>query len=699
MRSFNIIAPKFVEMLNNHLSYELAHEMGLIAPHSEMVFYRVNGNYRGIHLLVEQLEELTLRKNKKMPGDVYSGEMVGKDYIQGINVEVFKNYGIWGKVAANNHFNIDSKLPLKALIDELTKFTEGKPNRFFEMIDIDMWARFSAFEALVQTFHYDKGHNWRLYYDPAKGVFQPIVWDPIGWASFSYNIKRKDDVIITMVDKALYSNYKFIKARQTFLKEFFSQKRDVIFLDNVRSQMNKIQETTHTDPYIVSHFVHYTAKDCNKTMEKMFHFIKNTFNELKEHHLLINDKVKYKKINNKKIVLSVSGRAPIESVEFLYSNPVEFKQKGYVLFWQNGIKKKVDVSGAMSIKGRRIQLNMHLMAIHEQYQESDDQLRGWALKIKPSYFEIQFENIEGNEKSLQENVLLNIKIKRNEYEDSKLSTNIEQTQFGAGFEIVNPQPKDKPLIWSGNILIKENQTISTPLIINPGTKIILAPDCSVFIKGKVLAVGTPEQPIEFIGEQKKPWGTIALQGKKTSGSMFKYCRFSDGSGYKIALTEYSAMLSIHDAQNIVLDSVSFNQSHVVDDMVHAVYSSLYFKNCSFKSALFDALDLDICEATIEGCRFENNGNDGLDLMTSNVKVTNSVFIGNRDKGISVGEGSNLQLFNSQFENNKIGIQAKDNSKAIVFNSNFVAQNKAVDAYKKKLAVWYWWLYFYSKVSL
>ena len=62
---------------------------------------------------------------------------------------------------------------------------------------------------------------------------------------------------------------------------------------------------------------------------------------------------------------------------------------------------------------------------------------------------------------------------------------------------------------------------------------------------------TKDRPITFEAKDKaKPWGAFALKDSKANDSIFKYCIFSDGSGDKGDLYEYTAMFSVHNVKNL-----------------------------------------------------------------------------------------------------------------------------------------------------
>ena len=204
------------------------------------------------------------------------------------------------------------------------------------------------------------------------------------------------------------------------------------------------------------------------------------------------------------------------------------------------------------------------------------------------------------------------------------------------------------------------------------------------LKGQLTAIGTPERPIRFLplAENQDPWGSVVLMGHGADGSTLTNCEMAGGSGLKGDLFEYSAMFSIHDVDDVSISDCVFRDNQIVDDMVHAVYAKIYLNRVTFKNAVSDALDLDICEAEIKNSQFDSSLNDGVDLMSTRATIIGSVFRNNGDKGISVGENSHLVGINNILERNAIGIQSKDRSTAVLFNHALIKNKIALSAYKK-----------------
>jgi hypothetical protein len=69
-------------------------------------------------------------------------------------------------------------------------------------------------------------------------------------------------------------------------------------------------------------------------------------------------------------------------------------------------------------------------------------------------------------------------------------------------------------------------------------------------------------------------------------------------------------------------------------------------------------------------------------MSSSLVIIDSKFKGSRDKGISVGEGSDVLVYNTVLENNAIGIEIKDGSEATVVHSEFINNDLQINAFSK-----------------
>lgn len=803
LHKFNLIAPAFIEQLNDYFAYKLAGQMGLLTPTTDLLHVYLNGEYLGIHILVEQLSEITLRRSQRMPSDIYRGELYGKDAYKdsGVNT-LFETAAVWDKVAVNNHYNEHESKSLERLIALLQDRNSILAQKeLSQLLDMDAWAKFSFFESLVQTWHYDSYHNWRLTYDPWTQKLTPIVWDPVGWATGWFPDKTPeivDRISITKLHRALFQNGDFLRARNKVEIDFYSTKNDELFLGFVDKTIKKMQVAVKKDPALNTPNV----KKVSEAILQLKGRIENVFRHLKKMLFESDASVLYQYRPNqlrvylsghrsvKKILLefdkdfvdtplvkitfeggvlqknntsfnpvSVNRHQLIINTELLVHNNTLFSQYrldfshikpeqkllsvmvDYGNGWENaerGEEKKISLlredQTKISIQSIRstewtlfYDVGKGFNAKQSQSVKGDiDNNSRWTYTVNlpsslqnlrvdfPDKKSLQISDVQltisGKKYFIDVNLLQLNGLKREGkaiksygHEDPYFSFNVrsffEQLEgstqqvlvsFNVAeeldkiYEPVQQSMELPPLIWSGEIRLNGVTTIVRPLYIKPGTRILMATNASLIIKNRLHAIGTEKEPIRFLPHRvgSLPWGAVVLMGEKANASTLQYCEFAEGSGFKADLFEYTAMLSIQNVKNVNVTDCLFRDNHIVDDMVHIVYSEISFLRNIFRHAWSDALDIDISLAIISDSVFENNGNDAIDLMTTQANITNSVFHKNRDKGISVGENSQLFAVNNKITNNAIGIQVKDASTALLFNQQLDKNKVALSAYKK-----------------
>ncbi len=685
MRAFNLIAPKNTSLINNALGYKLAGMMGLLAPRSDMANLWINGKNRGVFLLVEQISESTLRQNARMPGDLYSGELVARDRYRGIVNNVFHHPRLWNKVAVNNHYPVDSYRPIEKFTELLSTPRQGKISppaggELARLLAPDTWGRFFAFETLTQSYHYDNAHNWRLYYDPARSTFEPMVWDPNSWHTLwlpASGQEAQPDILTSHLHEALLSTPEFLLARQKAISDFFTSGTDRRFLEEAQQLIKLSSYDVDRDPNLVRHFAHFEPAIAKREMNKLHTIIGELFDDIRSAYLEKTLPIEYADLNgnSSKVQVSVAGRQPPVALRFDYESPPAGPIRVQLNQEQQNQVTGVDVSNLASIRGNSVFVELPLLAnFSPDRMTSKRRLR---FKLSPARYNFHLEGISPDNRLLDLYTFFGNDVPQR---GNRTTPQVDITNTYA----LTPQPVLSPEVWQGQVTIKEARLVTRDLIIRPGTTISFMEHASLILEGRLLADGTADQPIKFASAtaNQSPWGAVILRGEKANGSTIRHCEFSSGSGYKSDLFEYSAMLSIHDVSEVLIEGCFFHDSQIVDDMVHTVYSEVTFRNSRFENAAFDALDVDIGKSILDGCTFRNSGNDALDLMSSRVVVANSRIHGSQDKGISVGEGTVLFAVNNYVSGNQVGVQSKDRSHAHLYNVTLRNNDVALDAYPK-----------------
>lgn len=683
MRKFNLVAPRTPEMLNNHLGHRLASIMGLIAPKSEVVPLILNGEFTGVYVLTEQLEESTVRRAGKMPGDVYSGDLAVREAFSGILPMLFENPTTWDKVAINNHFDANALDPLERLVAVLAGIdSEVNQEELSSLLDLEAFARFSAFEALAGTVHYDISHNWRLYYDPWRNKFVPIVWDPVAWTRGWRHkpwLRFRSDVISSPLHEALFRNADFLRQREQAFHQFFTEGTADKFLAEVAQIIDAVHPLVDIDPDIVYRLDVLAASEVHEALNELEEYIRLVFRKQKAVHLGgAGSGVDYATLGPDSWAVQISGRQQVERLTWSFMEPIRGPLRCRVSWTTVQGDHSVDLTGALSVSGSQVHLDAGLIsnAIVVAPSMRAGDVKHNYLRHEPGYYEITIDGLPRG------NILLDLvaRFVGNRHRTARVRKSIRTSVMGATARLVPEVRLMEPTVWSGSVLI-EGENFIQDLIIKPGTIVRLGPAASVIVEGRVRANGTKDQPISFIAAQQAmdPWAMVAIRGRGADGSTFQHCSFVGGSGQKKPLAEYSAMMSIHGVMDVRFKSCHFSDSQLVDDMVHGVYSEIAFIDCEFVNSLSDALDMDISSLVLDGCTFESSGNDSLDLMTTMAVVVNCRFLNSGDKGVSVGERSSMFLVQSEMQGCEIGVEVKDESVALLFNVDLLGNKIGINA--------------------
>lgn len=685
IRAVNLSAPKQPDQISGYMSYFLAEQFDLISPRAEMVDVYVNGEYRGVHLFLEQLEEMVIRKHGKMPGDVYGADLIRKDAWRGLSTRAFENTGAWEKVAINNHFVPLESEAIERLIAAISEAPSPERSATIRsLIDVDAFGRFAAFRILCQTEHYDESHNWRLYYDPWRNQLQPIVWDPVGWAEGwvpPEGMWPRPDIVSSIFDEALMQDNVFLVARQRALEDYYTAGKHEELVAEVDRMIELTGPSIDSDPALTYRIKSVSADEALRAQAKFRKDVDRIASSVRQ-IALGPAKLEYISGNAEAPAhrIAVSGRRPLAGLVLDLERPARGVIGAALVYLTPGGMQSVDVSGAVSQIGQALRIDAELVARYIPLDASNTPAYlSPPYGVEPGHYAISLtgEHAGEIEVAVINGFFANGEIVRGQRVETMVPKPFVHTQT-----VALAQPLPATITWEGSLEFDGVTHISDNVVILPGTTLKMGKGASIIFEGRVLANGTADQPIRVVPRDADPWGVLALRGKGADRSELAYCNLSNGSGLKTPMAEYSAMLSIHDVDEILVRGCVFEDSQVVDDMVHAVYSSVEFEDCTFVRSLFDALDLDITTGTVQNCRFIESGNDALDLMTSTILVRDCEIAGSVDKGVSVGEDTEAMIQNTKILGCKIGVQIKDRSRAVVYNCDLVGNETGIDAYKK-----------------
>lgn len=712
-RGFDLVNPSTLNTITDWLSYDMARSVGLLTPEYFPARVYINERYNGLHYFLDRIDESFLRKNRRMPGSIYSGDTryvpnpFGSDaawrfsqVFAGKEGEplMWRDERLWEKDAARNAESEEDRSDIQLFIDTLNESDALVFARKFEQyFDKEKFYRFWGLDAMVGAYHHDYFHNQKIYFDPYKGRFEPIEWDLRFWSANAH-LKYKDFVITPLLRQVIL-NPVFEYERDKITYEMLSRFPVEDVVARIREDGASIRRELEADPVrqqpdpVYGNFrsnkeVPFTLSEYDRALKNLAHIYRirhNVMNAIYE-ECFAGYTLQPVDFEHTRLTISVSGNSPIDFDPWSLVPP-EFRSK-VSIFQQHDDGKGVSVwRGRIQrlYPGRSIKTG-------NAFGRADyfSILAFGTKKIVPAPIHYQYMITGIAPSALKNPAELPA---TNSITGAAVPVRPLQALPDAdGTDSVHPwtlpshqSESSNEVILSGDIRIDQDKIYSKhqQVRILPGTMFKLSEGKSLVFYGRVLAEGTPGAPIKFMPAGAKPWGSIIIQGRDASGSLLRHIEVSGGSVAELNLIHYPAQLSIHDVDSFVLEDCIVRDNYIGDDALHVAYSNGEIRRCRFSDTAFDALDMDIVDVSVSDLEFHNIGNDALDLMTSKVTATNVYITGTGDKCFSVGEESNVYISGSRLYNCETGIAVKDGSYAEVDDLIFAGfKQSAIALYQK-----------------
>jgi len=120
-----------------------------------------------------------------------------------------------------------------------------------------------------------------------------------------------------------------------------------------------------------------------------------------------------------------------------------------------------------------------------------------------------------------------------------------------------------------------------------------------------------------------------------------------------------------------------------EDGLNLIRTKFSIDFCQFSDLSFDAFDSDFCKGTINNSYFYQIGNDAMDFSGSIVNIKSCQVKQTGDKGVSVGEASDVNIFDTIIQNCPIAVASKDLS--VLYINNIIIKDciQGFVAFQKK----------------
>jgi hypothetical protein len=685
-RVFNYNAPQTPALVELFLGLMAAKDAGILSSSARMVEMFINDEPYGVLTEYTQPGEVFLRNSGQMPINLYKGEQTHIERSESIELDLFNNPSLWKKVAVGNDLPAENFSDLSYFLNLIRRAVNDEKGyeSLKRIAPFSVWSRYAAYQALTQNSHNDGFHNQRLVVDPWRGEVYPMMNDPM---FVSHEITNQIDIdtqsLLRLYNVDPYFTLEKYRKLYSFLMKDKLLERGQQRIKNLVKPL-LVSAERDSDIWRDRLWPEFPFKGPS---EKLKILLNQYSLDIAEHRRWL---IKQLEAEPEARWQNIAGRLELEVDKFapMYSVSIRLQDGAQIptrISWDtdgNNTLSPGDTKIPFSIVERTITLNAAWLAnrsVKEQarYRSNSDYLIG-STYMRATKFTIV------TDVPLEVTALKG----RNALTDKEFDL-IEGIVDGAW-----PSRRNRPVIalkkpplltWSGEKIFTGTNYIDNPVKIEPGTLIKMGPGANLVFRQLLEITGTAKSPIVIKpSHPSKPFGLIALQGKKTAGSSIRYLTMENGSGGRLLNIQYTGMLNIHNTHDIKLSNIKISDNHVTDDMLHIVYSDNvsveYFET---KNARADAIDIDIAKnVRLKGGIIQDSGNDGIDLMTSDAIIEDVIISQSKDKAISVGEGSQVLLKNSQLISNTVGIASKDDSKTTVLDVKFTSNKKQLAAYKK-----------------
>jgi len=687
VRVFDYSVSQSPLLISDYLPLSIARKIGILSPKARLVELYINGKFSGVYIETEKLDELFLRNNKIMPVNLYKGEVNNSGAYLSLGDDLFNNPALWTKQAIFNQKADDDYSDLELLLLLLAKADNNYEEfeNLLRRIDVSIWAKFAAFQVLIQSLHNDSNHNMRIVIDQWSGKVYPIPHD------IGSNI-GVDEIFLDKSSNILFSTLnkssKFIDLKFQFLNDFLNDRilssevqelKDLSkAIDNSLQKSSQLIQLSATG-YIAEPISFFSSYALTKKRDILFSKIE-MFEENLQSQLYEKPRITWSSIKSR-LRIKIDGKTPGSDIKLKFESSLPSKIS--LDFNNNNVFDESDIMVPFEIQGKEVKLDLRLYANR-------------IMSVKNfSEFNSNNHNGELSEVETEFNFLFDCNCKVNQVSGSNPFSQSKYNFDYSESSAVYPSLHNKILIqkntnsrivnFTGTNVISESIVFNRPVKIQKGSIFKLRPGVSMIFRGKVEAIGSTDEPIIFErSDLNSAWGTIALQDNGANDSVLENIKFTGGSGGSEYGIQYTSMLSLHNISNVILNEIELIDNSIYDDALHLVYcKNINLSNIKIYQSYRDAIDIDLSSNIyLNNLIIKNSGNDAIDLMDSSVLVRSSLLTNSNDKGISSGEGSNTVVYDTKIQNNNIGIAAKDSS-TIVFIDNVIDSNNLdLSAYSK-----------------
>lgn len=740
-RVFSLVNDPSPFGLEEQIILDIARRHGLLTPEYFPVRVRLNNSDMGVYRYEAQPDEGLLRRNRRMPGSLFSGDTSEVDAARGVGALFFSRAG-WTKVASKS---VDRKEDYAELDRLLAVLNAGTYLEFAQYardsLALDKYALFAALDVVFGGNEHDYSSNHKLYVDPYTGRIEPIAW---GYRAFHH--EARFDLVENPLLLRLVLTPGFVARRDAAAYELLTGDAS---LSEVRHKADALFATLRpeleADPYWdaykllprASRFTRFMVRPM--TTSRWLLASEDDLDDFARRSRFLLDELEADSLTAharsssdghsshtgdgvSRVDFDVRGHGAyrLDHVVAIPSRPIATPSgsgrcEGIFTIYadadRDGRLSPTDPEVGHGALGAQAAIATHadLLAgmVLVPLEGDKPEIGKVRSQIEPrrySYFvrsPCRLDGMAALVHSVVTGSSARLELPLGRLDETDASARADHGG-GDAHGVPRLEPGDRaPHPWdlpqeplpetvslAGEIRVDTTRVYGAhqTVRIAAGTRLALGPGASLVFFGPVFAAGTLTRPVVIErATRDAAFGGIALQGDGTAGSRFTNIVVRGGSRPLYATIEYPGMINIHATHDVVIEGGVLEQATGSADVLHvSAVRSLAIHELTIRNAPVDALDLELSDVEVRGFRAVDAGDDCLDLMGVKLRLTDSELIGCTHNAISAGEETELAAHNVLIADSRTGILAKNASQAHVSRTVIYRVAKALQAKRREV---------------
>ena len=707
VRVFNLLNDVTPFGLEEEIVLDVAREQGLLTPEYHPVRVRLNGADMGVYRYEAQPAEGLIRRARRMPGSIYSGNSSAKGPQTGVGA-LFANLAGWRKTASRTPDLEQDFGELARLLRAVREMSHAELREFArDEMDLDRFALFDALDVVFGGAQHDFLSNHKFYFDAYRGRFEPVAWS---FRAFT------NDPMVNLVENPLLlrlkatSVYAWRRDRAVY-RLITTVASAPAIRDSVNRRFEQLLPELESDPYWDAYKLLTRASRFHRFMVRPMtagRWLMASQAELDTYgrrNRFLLDTLESSGLD----VRSYRAADRVLVIELTVSGHAAYRLRDLTLVSDGEgdieIRADADLDGVLDV-GRdplvaagatdttlALQRYAQLLpgvALVERAEGRDKHGTVMSVRVPRTYryFATWTEaapvrgwvEVEGLVTEASSRHHLRIE----EGHATKASDTVQTASAAAVPRLAAGEASPHPWVFGPDPLPQEVRlgpgVVSLPegrvfgrhetVHVAAGTRIELGPAASLVFEGPVFAHGEASAEVEIAAaDPTRPFGGILLRGPGTAGSRLRHVAITGGTHPRYLAVHAPSLLNIYDTSDVALEDVTATGIEETEDVIHATYvDDLRLYEITIVDAPIDAIDLEFSKAVLRGVRVVRPGDECLDIMGSEVRLVDSLLLGCTNSAVSAGEETEIALHGVVIAGSKVGVLAKNASSARVSRS-------------------------------